>query len=133
MAQCLCSPPSACPVRGIRGFQLTLMRAAMHRPLTPPSSGQRSHDALHCGASVLSLPSSQRWNMPILTLEGIVENGQIRLRDPVTLPERTKVYVVIPEVETVPQAHVYSPRLVHPEQAADFAKQVIEVSADAKL
>ena len=71
--------------------------------------------------------------MPILTLEGIVENGQIRLRDNVTLPERTKVYVVIPEVETVPQAHVYSPRLVHPEQAADFAKQVIEVSADAEL
>jgi len=71
--------------------------------------------------------------MPILTLEGIVENGQIRLRDQVTLPEHTKVYVVIPEVETVPQAHVYSPRLVHPEQAADFAKQVIEVSADAEL
>jgi hypothetical protein len=71
--------------------------------------------------------------MPILTLEGIVENGQIRLRDQVTLPEHTKVYVVIPEVETVPQAHVYSPRLVHPEQAADFAKQVLEVSADAEL
>lgn len=53
--------------------------------------------------------------MPILTLEGIVENGQIRLRDQVTLPEHTKVYVVIPEVETVPQAHVYSPRLVHPD------------------
>jgi hypothetical protein len=69
--------------------------------------------------------------MPILTLEGIVENGQIRLRDQVTLPEHTKDYVVIPDVETVPQAHVYSPRLVHPEQAADFAKQVIEVSADA--
>jgi hypothetical protein len=71
--------------------------------------------------------------MPILTLEGIVENGQIRLRDQVTLPEHTKVYGVIPDVETVPQAHVYSPRLVHPEQAADFAKQVIEVSADAEL
>jgi hypothetical protein len=71
--------------------------------------------------------------MPILTLEGIVENGQIRLRDQVTLPEHTKVYVVIPNVETVPQAHVYSPRLVHPEQAADFAKQVIEVSADSEL
>jgi hypothetical protein len=71
--------------------------------------------------------------MPILTLEGFVENGQIRLRDPVALPEHTKVYVVIPEVETVPPAHVYSPRLVHPAQAADFVKQVIEVSADAEL
>jgi hypothetical protein len=71
--------------------------------------------------------------MSILTLEGVVENGQIRLCDPVTLPEHTKVYVVIPEVETVPQAHVYSPRLVHPEQAPDFVKQVIKVSADAEL
>jgi hypothetical protein len=49
------------------------------------------------------------------------------------LPEHTKVYVVIPEMETAPLAHVYSPRLVHPEQAPDFAKQVIEVSADAEL
>ena len=71
--------------------------------------------------------------MPILTVEGIVENGQIRLRDNVTLPEHTKVYVVIPDVATVPQAHVYSPRLVHPEQAADFVKQIIEASADAEL
>jgi hypothetical protein len=71
--------------------------------------------------------------MPILTLEGIVENGQIWLRNYVMLPEHTNVYVVISEVETVPQTHVYSPRLVHPEQAADFAKQVIEVSADAEL
>jgi hypothetical protein len=36
-------------------------------------------------------------------------------------------------VETAPQAHIYSPRLVRPEQAVDFAKQVIEVSADAEL
>ena len=71
--------------------------------------------------------------MAILTVEGVVENGQIRLRDNVTLPDHTKVYVVIPEVETAQQARVYSPRLAHPEQAADFAKQVTEVSADAEL
>jgi hypothetical protein len=71
--------------------------------------------------------------MAILTVEGIVENGQIRLPDHVTLPEHTKVYVVIPDIKTTPPAHVYSPRLVHPEQAADFAKQIIEVSADAEL
>jgi hypothetical protein len=61
------------------------------------------------------------------------ENGQIRLPDNVTLPEHTKVSVVIPDIETTPPAHVYSPRLVHPEQAADFAKQIIEVSTDAEL
>jgi len=71
--------------------------------------------------------------MAILTVEGVVENGQIRLRGNVVLPEHTKVYVVIPDVETAPPAHVYSPRLVYPEQAPDFAKQVIEVSADAEL
>jgi hypothetical protein len=71
--------------------------------------------------------------MAILTFEGIVENGQIRLPDNVTLPEHTKVYVVIPDIETAPQAHIYSPRLVHPEQAADFAKQIVEAPADAEL
>ena len=71
--------------------------------------------------------------MAILTVEGVVEDGQIRLRDNVTLPEHTKVYVVIPDVETAPRAYIYSPRLVHPEQAADFVKQVIEVSVNAEL
>ena len=71
--------------------------------------------------------------MAILTIEGVVENGQIRLHDNVALPEHTKVYVVIPDVATALPAHVYSPRLVHQEQAPDFAKQVIEVAADAEL
>jgi len=71
--------------------------------------------------------------MAILTFEGVVENGQIRLRDNVTLPERSKVYVVIPDEGTAPQAHIHSPRLAHPEQAAAFAKQIIEVPPDAGL
>lgn len=69
--------------------------------------------------------------MAITTFEGIVENGQIRLHDNVTLPENAKVYVVIPDFEAVPRAHVRSPHLVHPAQAADFTKQVIEVATDA--
>ena len=71
--------------------------------------------------------------MAISTFEGIVKNGQIRLRGNVTLPEDTEVYVVIPEFKAVPPAHVHSPRLVHPEQAADFAKQVVQVADDAEL
>ena len=71
--------------------------------------------------------------MAILTVEGVVENGQIRLHGNVVLPEHTKVYVVIPDVENAAPAHVYSPRLVHAEQAPDFAKQVIKVPADAEL
>ena len=52
--------------------------------------------------------------MALVTLEGIVENGQIRLRENVTLSEHTKVYVVVLETEATPQAHVYSPRLARP-------------------
>ena len=63
--------------------------------------------------------------MKISTFEGIVENGQIRLRDNVTLPENAKVYVVIPDLETMPKAHIHSPRLARPEQAGDLAKQVM--------
>jgi len=71
--------------------------------------------------------------MAISTFEGFVEHGQIRLPDNLKLPENTKVYVLIPDVKPMPMARVISPRLVHPEQARDFAKQVIEVSADASL
>ena len=71
--------------------------------------------------------------MSIVTIEGIVENGEIRLRGNVRLPERTKVYVVIPDLEAAPRAQVHSPRLVDPGQAGDFAKEIVEVAPDAKL
>ena len=71
--------------------------------------------------------------MGVTTFEGIVENGRIRLPATVRLPERTKVYVVIPGVEVQTIAYIGSPRLVHPEQAADFKKEVIEEPSDADL
>jgi AF2212-like len=71
--------------------------------------------------------------MSISTIEGIVENGQIRLLGNVTLPEHAKVLVVIPEAEPAPTARILSPRLVHGEQVGDFAKQVFEAPADAQL
>ena len=71
--------------------------------------------------------------MTIATFEGVVKNGQNWLRGNVTLPEDSEVYVVIPDFEAVPRAHVPSPRLVHPAQAANFAKQVIQVADDAHL
>jgi hypothetical protein len=64
------------------------------------------------------------------TIEGIVENGQIRLLEDIRLPENTRVYVVIAEGQAARPTHVYSPRLAHPEQARDFVKQVFEVSTD---
>lgn len=71
--------------------------------------------------------------MNISPIEGIVENGQIRLLGSIQLPENTKVYVVVSDHESKPRARIYSPRLAHPEQADDFIKQVIEVSVDAQL
>ncbi len=71
--------------------------------------------------------------MRVTTFEGIVENGQIRLPATVRLPEGAKVYVVIPDVEIQTVAYIGSPRLVHPEQAADFKKEVVEELPDASL
>ena len=71
--------------------------------------------------------------MAILTVEGVVESGQIRLRDGVTLPEDTKVYVVVPGAEATHLPHIRTPRLARPEQGSDFAKQVVEVTPDAEL
>ena len=64
--------------------------------------------------------------MQVKAFEGVIENGQIRLETDIELPEKTKVYVIIPDFETPTAVHVYSPRLVHPEQAVDFKKEVIE-------
>lgn len=71
--------------------------------------------------------------MKVATYEGIVENGQVRLPAKVRLPEKVKVYVVIPDVEAQPVAYIGSPRLAHPEQAEDFKKEVIEDINDASL
>ncbi len=35
--------------------------------------------------------------MSVMTIEGIVDRGQIRLRGNIQLPDNTKVYVVVPD------------------------------------
>ena len=63
--------------------------------------------------------------MGVATIEGIIENGQVRLPPGIQLPERAKVFVFIPDlVQPVEGRYIGSPRLAHPEQAADFAKRV---------
>lgn len=71
--------------------------------------------------------------MSVTTIEGVVENGRIRLPASVRLPEKAKVYVVVPDVEAPPIAYVGSPRLAHPDQGADFRKEVAEENRDAGL
>ena len=74
--------------------------------------------------------------MTVVTYEGVVEDGRVQLPAGVELPDKTKVYVVVPEVVVdieLPSrvAHIYSPRLVHREQGADFIKEVVEEKPDA--
>ena len=64
--------------------------------------------------------------MLVTAIEGIVENGKIRLREDVSLAENTKVFVIVADLNALPQARVRTPRLAHPQQAADFRKQVVE-------
>jgi hypothetical protein len=71
--------------------------------------------------------------MSVMALEGIVKNGQIRLVTDLALPENTKVFIVIPEVQLPSQVHIFSPRLAHPEQAPDFRLEVEETQADAAV
>jgi hypothetical protein len=66
-------------------------------------------------------------------IKGIVENGRIRLQEDVVLPEHTKVLVIVAEGAEQNIPRVRTPRLVHPEQASDFRKQIVEIPADAKL
>ena len=69
--------------------------------------------------------------MGVTTFEGVVEKGQIRLPAAIQLPDSTKVYVVIPNIDVEPVIYVGSPRLVHPEQSVDFQKEVLKESPDA--
>lgn len=71
--------------------------------------------------------------MSVTTIEAIVENGQIRIPSSIRLPEKAKVYVLIPDIKLPSVSYIGSPRLAHSEQAADFQKEVVEESSDASL
>jgi hypothetical protein len=72
--------------------------------------------------------------MKVTTYEGVVENGKVRLPAGVTLPEKAKVYIVVPaavEIEAPPLAQIYSPRLADPADAVHFKMEVTEEGTDA--
>ena len=71
--------------------------------------------------------------MSIATFEGTVESGRIQLRDQVVLPEHTRVIVLVPELPSDAPPRLRSPRLVHPEQIADFTKTIVEPSSEATV
>jgi len=66
--------------------------------------------------------------MSATTFEGVVEKGQIKLNSDVQLPEGTKVFIVVPDIEIEEKAvRLHSPRLAHPEQASDFVMELVEM------
>lgn len=69
----------------------------------------------------------------LATYEGIVEDGHVTLPPNADIPEKTRVYVLVPEVETQRTYYVASPRLVHPEQAKDFELQVTEETTNGDV
>ncbi len=71
--------------------------------------------------------------MSVLTLEGIVESGRIRLMSSLRLPEKARVFVVIPEMSENPVAYVHTPHLRHPEQIIDFRLDITEDQPNAGI
>jgi hypothetical protein len=71
--------------------------------------------------------------MSVLAVEGVVENGQIRLETELNLPDNPKVYVIVPGIASGQKAHIVSPRLVHPEQIRDFTIEITEEPVNASL
>jgi hypothetical protein len=71
--------------------------------------------------------------MSVVTFEGIVEDGRIRLKADVRLPDKTKVYVLVPDMQVEEVARIMSPRLARREQAADCVMEVAEEPLDAGL
>ena len=69
--------------------------------------------------------------MSILALEAIVDHGLIRLPPDVKLPDRTRVYIIVPANLTQKKARLRSPRLTKPEQVRDFVMEVSEERDDA--
>ena len=71
--------------------------------------------------------------MSVVTLEGIVKHGPIKLGANVRLPEQTKVYVVVPDIQVDRGARIITPHLAHPEQIADFKMEIVEEHPHASL
>jgi hypothetical protein len=67
------------------------------------------------------------------TYEGVVENGHVTLPPNADIPDKTRVYVLVPDGESQRTFRIASPRLVHPEQAKDFEMEVIEDATDADV
>jgi hypothetical protein len=64
--------------------------------------------------------------MTVLSFEGVVENGIIQLPLGILLPDKTIVYVIVPDSKLPDVSHVRSPRLADPKQANHFKLEVTD-------
>ena len=71
--------------------------------------------------------------MPLTAVEGVVENGNIRLNENVLLPENARVFVIVTDAPLSKVPRIRSPHFVDPAQAAQFRKQVVELPPNDKL
>ena len=71
--------------------------------------------------------------MTITTYDGVVEEGKIRLKTGIRLPDNTKVYVVVPDTQTKKTARVTSPRLADRKKVADFTMEISEDNSNASV
>ena len=51
----------------------------------------------------------------------------------VGIPEKTRVYVLVPASENLSAPYVAGPHLASPEQVKDFEKRIIEDTTDANV
>ena len=61
----------------------------------------------------------------LTTYEGVVENGHVTLPPDAEIPEKTRVYVLVPDSNTKRTFRIPGARLAHPEEAKDFVKEVV--------
>jgi len=71
--------------------------------------------------------------MQIPPSEATVENGRLACPEAVQLPEQEIIHILLPELQENRKYRMMSPRLAHPEQAAEFVKEVVEETPDATL
>jgi hypothetical protein len=73
--------------------------------------------------------------MSVVTYEGVVEKGKIRLKAGVKLPENATVYVIVVDLNLDEKKTIkmLTPRLANRKQAADFKMTVTEVKPNARI
>ena len=62
----------------------------------------------------------------VQTIEGIVRHGAVRLPADAGIPDGARVYVLV--AGDAPHARIFSPRLRHPEQTADFEMDITDAT-----